>query len=211
MKHLLIIVLFLLYGILYGQDESSYVKVTNTSELINKIKEMSEATKTIESDFTQEKHLSMLEEVIISKGYFCYKKENNIRWEYIEPIKYLIIIHDGIFTINDGIKIQKYDTKSNKIFKEINDIIVNSVQGNILNNPQFVISYFENNNYFLAKLIPNKKEMSNFITCIEIYFDKNNFSVSKIKMIEPADDFTCITFTNKKLNEEVPDTKFFAN
>ena len=47
---------------------------------------------TIESDFTQEKKLSILSNTLVSKGHFCFRRENNIRWEYLQPYKYLIII-----------------------------------------------------------------------------------------------------------------------
>ena len=75
----IIIVLFILIiklASLFGQEKFQIIE--NTKEVKDKIKIMAEKTQTIESDFTQEKHLSMLEETIISKGYFCYKKENKI-------------------------------------------------------------------------------------------------------------------------------------
>jgi len=190
----------------FGQDD--FILINNTEQIKNNIKNTAEKTETIESGFVQKKHLSMLEEVITSKGHFCYKKESKIRWEYIDPIEYLIIINSGIFTIKDGDNISEYDTKSNIIFKEINNILINSVQGNILISNDFDITFSENSNFYRAKLVPLKKEMLNFLTAIYIYFDKADFTVTKIKIMESSDDFTSISFINKKLNEEISDKRF---
>ena len=66
----------------------NYKTVKDTTALKQKIESMSKATTSIESDFIQEKNLSMLSEKIISKGHFVFKKENLLRWEYSTPSKY---------------------------------------------------------------------------------------------------------------------------
>ena len=71
----------------------SFKLVKDTANLKAKIEMMSKVTNSIESDFTQEKNLSVLSEKIISKGHFVFKKENMLRWEYQSPSKYLIVIN----------------------------------------------------------------------------------------------------------------------
>jgi outer membrane lipoprotein-sorting protein len=46
-----------------------------------KLESMSARITSIESDFVQEKNLSVLTNTIVSKA-FLVQKENNIRWEY---------------------------------------------------------------------------------------------------------------------------------
>ena len=82
--------LFILFPIISFSQNFKIVK--DTIALKQKIESMSKATMSIESDFTQEKNLSMLSEKIISKGHFVFKKENLLRWEYSSPSKYLIVI-----------------------------------------------------------------------------------------------------------------------
>ena len=43
---------------------------------------------------------------------------------------------------------------------------------------------------------------------INLYFDKNVTSVSKMEMIENNDDVTSLDFTNKKLNAPIAETIF---
>jgi len=191
----------------FAQDKS-FKKITNLEQVKSKIADYSSKTNSIKSDFVQEKHLEILETPLISKGQFFYKKENNIRWEYTEPLKYIIVIHKGKFTIKDETKVSEYDIESNKMFKEINNMIITSMKGEIINNKDFAVSFFENNTYYLAKLKPNKKEIADFITTIKIYFNKTDFSVSKVIMVETEQDYTQIVFKNKSVNTQLNESIF---
>lgn len=182
----------------------------DTSTFKSKLQEKARITNTIESNFTQEKNLSMLSEKIISKGHFCFKKTNLLRWEYLSPSAYLIVINKDKIFIKDGKKVSKYDANSNKMFKGINDMMLNSVQGNVLNHKEFKISYFENEKYYLVEMSPKGKEMKEYLKSISMYFDKLDYTVSKIRMTELSDDYTNIEFNSKKINETIADTQFLV-
>ncbi|MBP8034234.1 MAG: outer membrane lipoprotein carrier protein LolA [Bacteroidia bacterium] len=182
--------------------------VKDTSVLKQKIESMSKLTTSIEADFTQEKNLSMLSEKIISKGHFVFKKENLLRWEYVSPSKYLIVINKEKVIIKDEKKTTKYDMNSNKVFKEINDIMLSCVQGTIFKSNKFKTSYYENDKGYKLELIPQVKNMKETFKKINLYFDKNVTSVSKMEMIENNDDLTSLDFTNKKLNAPIAETIF---
>lgn len=188
----------------------NFKSVKDTSALRAKIEQMSKTVNSIESDFTQEKNLSMLSEKIISKGHFIFKKENLLRWEYSTPYKYLIVINKDKIWIKDDKKTSKYDMNSNKVFKEINDIMISCVQGEIFKSGKFKVNYFENEKYYKLELIPLQKNMKESLKKINMYFDKNVTSVSKLDMIEPNDDYTTLEFINKKLNGPVADNIFTA-
>jgi outer membrane lipoprotein-sorting protein len=182
--------------------------VKDTTVLKQKIESMSKLTTSIEADFTQEKNLSMLSEKIISKGHFVFKKENLLRWEYVSPSKYLIVINKEKVIIKDEKKTTKYDMNSNKVFKEINDIMLSCVQGTIFKSNKFKTSYYENDKGYKLELIPQVKNMKETFKKINLYFDKNVTSVSKMEMIENNDDLTSLDFTNKKLNAPIAETIF---
>ena len=190
-------------------SQSSFKDIEDISLFKSNLAEMTKKTNTIKSDFIQEKNLNFLSEKIISKGLFCFKKENKIRWQYTEPFDYLIIINENKIYIKDEDHESKYDMASNKIFKEINKIITGCIQGDILNNDkEYKIEYYENDNFYYVKLTPYSENMKEFLSNIDIYFDKRDFSVSKLEMIELSGDYTKIEFLNKKLNEEIPDEEF---
>ena len=188
--------------------QSAFKPVKDTVALKAKIDNMSKVTNSIESDFTQVKDLSMLSEKITSKGHFYFQKKNNLRWEYTTPYKYIIVINQDKIFIKDENKLKKYDMNSNKVFKEINDIMISCVNGDILKSNKFKISFFENDTYYKLELIPTMKGMKESLKKINMYFDKSVTSVVKLDMLEPSDDITTLDFSNKKLNGPIAIEKF---
>lgn len=195
---------------LSAQVPEGYSSVTDVENLKNKIRETSTETWSISSDFVQEKHLTMMEEVLVSHGRFLFKKENNVKWEYVDPITYAIVIHGNSFVINNDGKISKFDTESNKLFEEINSMIVMAIQGDFVDNPDFSASFFENDKNFLAVLLPKNELLKNILTGINISFLKSDMSVKTVKFVEPGEDFTKIIFSNRKANIDIPNSQFEA-
>jgi outer membrane lipoprotein-sorting protein len=176
-----------------------------------KFSEVTRNTQTIEANFIQEKSLSVLSEKIITKGKFLFKKENKLRWEYTDPFHYMIILNNGTIFTQDEEKTNKIDIRNSKMFKEINFIILGCVQGNLFNDEKrFISSYFENSRYYLIKLKPAESTLKEYISEIEISFDKNDLLVTRFEMNEPSGDYTIIDFSGKKLNAEIPDEKFLV-
>ncbi len=188
--------------------QNGFKPVKDTVSLKEKINRISKETNSLESDFVQVKTLSMLSEKITSKGHFCFKKDNLLRWEYISPYTYIIVINKEKVLIKDENKLKKYDMNSNKIFKEINDIMISCINGNILNSKKFKIAYSENDKGYRLELTPLVKGMKESLKKIYMYFDKAVTSVIKLEMVETTDDFTVIDFTNKKVNGDIPAEKF---
>ena len=203
------LMLFLFY---FSSFTQSFLPMKDIAAFKARLQDAAKKTLTIESEFVQEKNLSLLSNKIISKGYFCFKKENKVRWEYIQPYKYLIIINNDKIFIKDQHQKKQYDSQSNKIFKEINNFMLGCIQGSILNKEkEYKIDFFENDKLYYVKLIPKSEKMKQIMSEIQIYFDKKDLSVSKLKMVEDGGDFTNIEFSNKKLNINVSEEKFIFN
>ena len=192
----------------FAQMPEEFTLVKENEKVKNLVTENAVKTQSLSSDFIQEKHLTMMEEVLLSKGRFLFKKENNIRWEYSSPINYTILISNNEFVIDNDGKVSTFDTESNKLFKEINNMILMAIQGDFVNDPDFQATFYKNESLFLAKLKPQDEILKNILETIEIYFDKSDIAVRKIKFIEPEEDFTLITFTNRKKNITINDDQF---
>jgi len=206
-RHITLLTLFTIT--LSMQAQESLKPMADISLFKTKLETMSKSTQSIACDFIQEKELVVLSEKIISKGVFFFKKENNIRWEYIQPYRYLIIISNGQMFTRDDKNQKLYDIESNKMFQEMNKFISGCIQGDILKNEKdYTATYFESSVNYLVKLIPRDEKMRQMLNEVHIWFDKNDLTVSGLKMVEAGEDYTKITFTNKKLNTEIPLEKF---
>jgi outer membrane lipoprotein-sorting protein len=162
----------------------------------------------VKSNFVQEKNLSMLSEKITSKGKFMFKKENQVRMEYTQPYIYLMILNKDKVFIKDGQKENKINTRSNKLFQQINKIMIDCMQGTALNNPDFKTKLFENKSNSLIELTPVTKTLKELFKTIIVIVDRKDFSVASIEMLELSNDNTIIRFTNKELNAAIPDSLF---
>jgi outer membrane lipoprotein-sorting protein len=181
----------------------------DVKEFKSRLVTLSDKVNTIESDFVQEKNLSILSNKIISKGHFCFKKANKIRWEYNQPYRYLIIINNNKIFIKEDQNQKQYDIQSNKMFQEMNKFISGCIQGDILRNEQeYNIGYFEDEKAYFVSLKPKAESMRKMLNEVQIWFNKTDLTVSRISMVESGGDYTKIDFINKKLNLEISDEKF---
>jgi len=189
--------------------QESYKPMADIEAFKGKLAVMSASTQTIVSDFVQEKSLIVLSEKIFSKGQFLFKKPDNIRWEYTEPYKYLIIISNNKLYTRDDKNQKQYDIQSSAMFQEMNRFISGCVQGDILKNDKdYIITYFEGSKSYFVKLIPRDEKMKQMLNEVQICFDRNDLTVSSLKMVESREDYTRINFINRKLNIEIPLEKF---
>lgn len=168
----------------------------------------SQTTQSIQSDFVQEKNLSMLSDKIVSKGKFWFKKENKVRMEYSTPSYYLLVMNGKDIKTKDGQKESHVSAKGNKMFEQINKITVDCVQGNVLNNADFTTRILENGQSYLLELTPVNKTLSQYFKSIHLLVDKKDYSVSTIQMYEAGGDDTSINFIHKQLNVNIPDAVF---
>jgi outer membrane lipoprotein-sorting protein len=185
-----------------------YKPITNLGVFRNQFAEESSKVLSITSDFKQEKVLTALTETITSQGKFWFKRSNKVRIEYIKPYSYLMIMNGDKMTVRDGQKQSQVNVKSSKLFQQINRIMIDCVQGTILESKDFTSKVFENDRKFLLEMTPVSKSLKEFFQTIVLTVDKSDFSVSYIEMNEPGGDKTTITFIDKILNGNVSDGLF---
>ena len=187
----------------------SYKPMKDTAGFRQKVEKMSSSTNNIESDFVQTKELKVLSEKIISKGHFVFQKTNKLRWQYKTPYSYVIVLNENKVLIKDeDHKVKKYDLSTNKVFKEINDIMLSCVNGEILKSSKFKVTYFENEKDYKLELVPNSAAMRESLAKVILYFDKQVSSVIRLDMIEKTGDQTKLEFLNKKINANITPDNF---
>jgi outer membrane lipoprotein-sorting protein len=200
---------FLTFNLPIKAQKFTVVKDFETVQ--TEINKKAESIQTIKSYFLQEKHLGFLTEPIKSEGLFRYKKENQLRWEYIMPFQYLILFNGNKIIIKDKNKRNEFDANSNSIFKQINDLMLGAIKGNLGKNKDYSMSLQESPKQYKLMLTPQNVSLKSYISCVEIYFEKSDLAVSFIKIVESTGDFTTIQFTERKFNEPIDDATFYTN
>jgi len=209
MRKIVTILVFLAAGFWANAQYAGFIPVKDMDKFKVAFALAAQKTNSIKSDFVQEKVLSMLSEKITSKGRFWFKKDNRVRMEYYHPYQYLMILNKDKVYVKDGQKENKISTRSNKMFQQINKIMVDCMQGTALNNTDFKTRVFENKNNSLVELVPVTKGLKELFKAITVTIDNKDFSVSVIEMQELYGDNTIIRFLNKNLNADIQDMLFF--
>ncbi|MGN6439596.1 MAG: LolA family protein [Agriterribacter sp.] len=208
MRRMFFVCMMMLCALVANAQYTGYKPLNESADFKTRFAVASQKVNTIKSDFVQEKNLALLSEKITSKGKFWFKKENLVRMEYTQPFQYLMVINGANVYIKDSQKENKISTKSNKLFQQINKVIVDCVKGGALESKDFTTRIFEGNNAYLAELTPVNKQMKSMFKNINIYIDKKEYAVSRIEMHEPSGDNTMIIFSNRELNSNLADALF---
>lgn len=202
---------FLLLFVCLLQINAQMKKLKDVDTFNKRVIQEAVSVKSIESDFTQIKHLDLFNENITSKGKFYYKHSDKISLDYSSPTKYLIVINgDKLKIVSDGKK-NIVGLKSNKIMAEMRGMLTACMSGNISQISGYKMEYFEDTNSYLIKIKPTNKSVQAYISGFDIYMDKKDMSVSKLRISENASDYTDYLFQNKKFNTLTDDKKFLVN
>ncbi|SHE85250.1 LolA family protein [Chryseobacterium takakiae] len=195
----------LISGVLLSQNTP--MSGAEAKAFVAKVSSETKTIKTLQADFTQTKKMDFLDKSIITYGRMSLKTPDMLSWKYTKPYQYSIVFKDNKIFINDQGKKSSVDAKS-KTFEKINKLIVGSSNGQMFNDPEFSVSYLKNGNFNIAKFTPKSAQLMKYIKQIELYFPKNQSTVSQVNMTEASGDTTNIVFKNTKANAPVAASEF---
>ena len=189
----------------------SMKKMTQLQEFNNRLAQEAETVKSIESDFTQTKYLDILNEKVVSKGKFYYQKSNKVCMDYSRPMNYLIVINGSKLKIVSDGKKSIMNLSSNKMMNQMQDMLTACMVGDLSKmSSNFHLEYFEDARYYRVNIKPVNKAIQTYITGIEVYLDKKDMSVYKLRLSETASNYTEYEFYNKKFNSLKDEAKFLV-
>jgi len=203
-----IIVLFLSICSFISHAQEQKMTAAEMADFKKNVNEVSKKIKTLSTDFVQYKHMDFLAKDIETSGKMNFKEPNLLQWQYKKPYNYSIVFKNGKILINDEGKKSAMDVGSSKIFAKLNKLIVGSVSGNLFDDKEFDITYFRSKGQFLTKLVPKDAALKKYIKQIELTFDKDDFTVVQVRLLESSEDYTRIVLKNKILNAKIDDSIF---
>ena len=204
----LLFILGLQLTVFQAKAQSTFKPVQDPTTLKKKLQAESQNTSSIACDFVQERHLLMMTQPIVSNGKFWFKKPASIRWEYVEPYYYLIILTKRkVFVKEDNSK-QEYDMSSGNAFQSLGEVMFSFILGDIdAAEKDYKIEYMESNQLYYIKMIP-KVHQQNKPVRIDMYFEKKDYTLHEIKIFDSETEYTGIKFLNKTINGQISNEKF---
>jgi outer membrane lipoprotein-sorting protein len=172
-----------------------------------KIKHTAGQVHTVKCVFIQEKHIKILAKPLVSEGVLYFKAPGSLRWEYISPIRSILLMNKG--------KTKRFVMRNNKFIEDSSanlqamGIVVKEItlwlSGRFDENPQFK-AVLKSDGKIL--LLPKEKSFSLMIQKIELILSDRPGIIKSVTIFESDESFTRLVFNNATLNEKIDDTIF---
>lgn len=188
--------------------QDNFEPVKDEAVLKSRMKSTAATTQTMKCDFAQEKHLSFMSMPIVSNGKMVVKHPSKLRWEYLTPYSYIMIINDGMMSMRDEGNDSEMDLSKSEGFKQMNKTIMSIMGGEMGDLEGFETTYFENETNYRVDLKPTDEQVSEFITEIRVYIEKTAMAVFQVQLKEASGDETRMYFKDHVLNAKVSEDQF---
>ncbi len=183
--------------------------VSASADSFEQLRKDSANIKTIQARFVQKKFMKILTKPLISEGGFYYVAPDSFRWEYVKPLRSVVVAYKGDTRryIVSGGKMIEDKTGGMQAMKIVLGEVTGWMSGKFDQNPSFAATLKEGINTQIT-LTPVGKSMSGMIEKIEITVSKKAAAVKSVKIIENANAYTQIDFTNVEINKGINGSVF---
>ena len=159
MRSAVLLVLCSLYTCAVFAQPKGYRPISNVPAFQQSLAKSTAGLQTLQTDFVQTKHLSLLADKITSKGKFYYRKEDKVRIEYTSPFQYLLVMNGGQILVKDEQKTTRINARTSKMMQSVNRIMIDCMRGSVFSNQDFKVSAYENGSGYLLALAPVTEAM----------------------------------------------------
>ena len=182
----------------------------NKSKVFTLIATGASSVQTLSSDFSQERHLSMLKEPLISTGKFAYEKPDHLYWEIEKPspLGFLLQGDKGKRWSGNAKVTEPLEINQEPMIRAIVEQVFAWTRADFTwLEKRYRISLMEETSHSL-KLIPLSFQEKKFLTHITITFSEDWTRVRSVELHEKGGDFTRLRFFNTLLNPSLPKDLF---
>jgi outer membrane lipoprotein-sorting protein len=157
----------------------------------------------------QKKSMKILSKPLISQGLSYYAAPDSFRWEYLKPLRSVVITYKGDTKryIASGGKMIEDKTGGVQAMKIVLNEIAGWMSGKFDQNPSFAATLKEGA-YTEITLTPVGKSLAGMIEKIKITLYKKEAAVKSVKIIESENAFTQIDFSDVQINKIISDKTF---
>ena len=204
----LLLVLFLCLPVLCSADQLQ--KEAGLAEVIDHLQSAAAGTRSLASDFVQEKQLAIFSETLLSKGRFLYRQPDHLRWELLTPVESGFVLR--------GQQGERWNGLSREIssFRIDRDPIMGIIAQQLLAWAKVDIDWLKSRYRIQLltaqpvrlQLFPLDQGEASFIEQLQILFSEDSRHVELIEMYEAGGDKTLLRFENTQVNQLLPAEAF---
>ncbi|MFO7560783.1 MAG: outer membrane lipoprotein carrier protein LolA [Desulfobacterales bacterium] len=174
---------------------------------MEKLKKEGEGVISVRAGFTQKKHMKILAKPLVSKGVVLFKRPKSVRWEYLEPVKSILLMDKGRvrrFIESDTGMVE--DTGAGvQIMQFVLQEISFWLGGNFDRSPNFSSTLLAGRTIMLQ---PKEESFSQVIERIELKLSDIPGVMDRVTIFESEGSYTVYTFHDTTINPAIDDSLF---
>jgi hypothetical protein len=163
--------------------------------------------RSVQAAFVQEKHLPILARPLVSEGIFYYQGPGSLRWEYRQPVKSVLLMHEG--------RIRRF-VDGPAGFAEERGAGIDAMQVVMQEIAQWLAGRFDESQIFEARLapggrielLPRDPSFRKVIQRIELQLADRPGMIDHVTIHESKDAFTRMTFRESEINRPMDGAVF---
>lgn len=164
--------------------------------------------RSIQADFIQEKNMKILARPLVSKGRLLFRSPDNLRWEYLAPVKNVLLMKDGVprkFVSENGAWRQD-DSPGLDAVPTILAQMTGWLEGRF-SDADGAAMFAVSRQGQVVRLTPKEEGMRAVIAAIELRLLADDV-VDEVDIHEGGDAVTRIKFKNTIIGQVIPDALF---
>jgi outer membrane lipoprotein-sorting protein len=191
----------------WGGFAQNFQPVSDPDKIRAALKRASSTATSIQTEFHEEKFLTVLKEPIKSSGVFYYQKNDKMRWEQRNPVSYVILINGDRFRVQEAGK-EKNVGQAGRMAVQVRELMMGLVNGDFQDNKAFKQTLSENVLHYQVTLVPLNKRLKSIYSKIDLVFGKNTLRLKELTFYQKDGDRSVMKFTNEKINQSIAETLF---
>lgn len=161
----------------------------------------------VQARFVQEKHLPILTRPLIARGRFMFQGPDSLRWEYQEPVRSVLLMHQGRtrrFVESDG-KMVEENAAGLQAMDVVSEQITGWLSGRFDRNPLFKASLEPGGKIVMT---PRGQQMNRFILRMEMLMGDQPGVMKEVVIFESETAFTRFKFVEPMINQPISESEF---
>ncbi len=179
------------------------------ADFAERLRTVSAATRTIECDFTLTRTMSIMASDVVSEGRFSYLRGAGISLEFTRPAGDEITMGRERFRIVSSGKTSVVKVDSNPMLRQLQRMLMACMTGDVSMLEEGSELAFEDvGATFTVTVTPSDRRTRGMVKLITLTFEKENMSLTTLRMEETSGDVSRYEFYNKKFNGEIDPRRF---
>jgi len=180
------------------------------SDVFARIRQAASNVRALAGEFTQEKHLEMLENAPVSRGKFFFQSPDRLRWEVYEPAAMGFIVNGdkGKRWKGKAGARQTFDLKKEPVIRIITDQVFAWARADFERLEAGYDITILGEDPVTLKLVPLSGTEKKYLGWIKLVFSPSEDYVSAIEIHETGGDYTRISFVDMAVNMPLQEDTF---